>query len=280
MITKSIATSLVELEREYNKRVLVESTLGSHFPGLEEVHIQDLRRVLEVGCGPGGWTTSCAQKYYPGEMQVTGVDVNVEAIAFAKAMARDLKLPIQYYHVEHLSGPFPELPDAYFDSISGQFLTKSLHPHEWTALLGECLRLLKPGGQIRLTDFEMGQSNAPAHEELVDLFLQAMRLSGRSTSPTNRHLGVLCELEPMLRGANFQRTGALGHMINYSQGAPLHREWTRDFLILSKQILPFLVHWGVATPTHVDMLYQQQESEVNSPSFHAILPLLSVWGEK
>jgi len=286
MITKDTTRGIidtgtaVEMERLVNKSVLINNTLGSPLPGMNDAEISFYHRVLDIGCGPGGWTSVMAQRYYT-SMQVTGVDTSAYAIEYANYQASAQKLDnLRYHQVEEPAGPFPFFPDESFDLISGQFLLKSLYPSQWLQLLHECHRLLKPGGKLRLTDFEMGMSNSPAHEELSGLFIQAMRLSGRSNSPTNRHLALLCELEPMVQAADFRPTSTLCHMINYSSGAPLHTEWIRDFLILSKQVLPMLVQQGIATKDRVEMLYLQQKRDMESQQFHAILPFLTVWGTK
>lgn len=272
--------SIVELERQVNKSKLINNTLGSPLPGMSEEEIPRYRRVLEIGCGPGGWTSFMAQRYYASHMWITGVDPSAAAVAYATRQAVEQRLDNIQYCIAGLSGPFTLFPESSFDLISGQFLGKALYPHEWPLVLHECHRLLKPGGKLHLTDFEMGMSNSPAHEELIELFIQAMRLSGRSTSLTNRHLALLCQLEPMVQDAGFHATSTLGNMINYSANAPFHTEWTKDFLIFSKQVLPMLVQHELVTQDRVDMLYLQQKKEMESERFRAILPFLTVWGSK
>lgn len=275
-----VGGSVVELERLFNKALLMQKTFGSLVPGINEAAIPTFHRVLEIGCSSGGWTTAMAQSYYA-SMDVTGIDPNPRALEYAQTQAADLGLTnVTYYQTKHITGPFSFLPDASFDLISTQFLTEKLRPFDMKDLLQECKRLLRPGGMVRLLDFELGISNGSAHEELIDLFIQAMHASGRSPTPTKRHLGMLCELEPMVRAAGFEQTNILGHMINYSFGAPNYREWVRDFLILSSQLLPFLVRYGLATSEHVNKLYLQQEQELNSPSFGGLLPMVTVLGQR
>ena len=272
---------LVELERLSNKILLIKNALGGLLPGLADAEMAQIHDVLEIGCGPGSWTLEMAQTYYSQKIQVTGIDISHSMIANANIQARDRQLEhlVKHFRVDNLVGPFA-FPDASFDLISTQFLSKVLFRDAWPDMVGECWRLLRPGGRLRLTDFEVGESNAPAHEELWSLFILAMRLAGRSFSPGDRHLGLLCEMEPMLIDAGFQDTLCFGHMINYSSGAPLHEEWKKDFLILSKGVQPMLVKMGVATQEHVDMLHQQQQIEMGLQNFHGILPMLTVWGRK
>jgi len=273
--------SLVELERLFNKRILLKNTLGSLVPGINEAKIQDFHEVLEIGCGPGSWVLEMAQSYYASGIQVMGIDSNTVALAYARKQAANLKLDNTIFlQVDHLSGPFTSFPSGSFDLISAQFLNKKLFPQQWAGLFHECRRLLKPGGMLRVTEFEMGISNAPAHEELIDLWIQAMRVTGRSLSPTNRHLGLLCELLPMLQEARFHHTVMLSTMINYSKGAPMHTEWVKDYLIMSQIALPLLVELELVTQERAEMLSLQQIDELDMLSFHAILPVVTVWGTK
>lgn len=133
---------------------------------------------------------------------------------------------------------------------------------------------------MHVTEAEVGMSNAPAHEELTRLFLGALQRAEIGFASSDRHLGVLCELEPLLSDAGFQACSCRAHMVNYSYGADLSEAWKRDTLIYAKEVQPFLVHTGVATEASLETLYQQLQYEMNLPSFHALQPFLMVWGTK
>ncbi len=256
--------NLVEFERRSNKPLLVKHAIGSHLPGLADAEIAQIQDVLEVGSGPGSWSLDMAQTYYH-QMRITGLDTNGMMVAYANAEAQDRYLDniIRYLQVQNLAGPFA-FEDNSFDLISAQFLSLLLDRTSWLSLVRECQRILRPGGWLRLTDFEAGLSNAPAHEELWTLFVQAMHRSGHSFPQSGgRHLGVLCEMEPLLFSAGFCDTRCIGHMINYSNGAPLHEEWKRDFLLFAKSIHPLLVKTEVSTQEHLTQLHQQLQREMN-----------------
>jgi ubiquinone/menaquinone biosynthesis C-methylase UbiE len=269
----------IELERLSNSTLLVKHSLGGLLPGSSSEDIAHVHNVLEIGCGPGAWSLEMAQVYY-GQMRVVGVDNNPLMVAQANIQAQARQLDnIRHFHAQDLTGPFA-CADSSFDLISAQFLSKVLYKDSWPQLLRECWRLLRPGGLVRLTDYEVGESNSPAHEELWTLFLQAMRRTGRSFSPTDRHLGLLCELEPLVFQAGFRETHSLAHVINYSSGAPLHEEWKKDFLMLARGVQSFLIDAGVCTFQHLQDLYARQQIELGLRNFHAVLPMLTVWGKK
>lgn len=271
--------SYIELERLSNSALLVKHSLGGLLPGNPSAEIARIRNVLEIGCGAGAWSLEMAEAYHD-RMQVVGIDNNPLMVAQANSQAQARQLDnIRHFHVQDLTGPFA-CADNSFDLISAQFLSKVLYKESWPQLLRECFRLLRPGGWLRLTDFEVGESNSPAHEEWWSLFLQAMRRAGRSFSPNDRHLGLLCELEPLVFQAGFRETRPIAHVINYSSGADLHEEWKKDFLMLARGVQSFLIDAEVTTLTHLQELYARQQIELNLWNFHACIPMLTVWGKK
>lgn len=271
---------IIELEYQANKTLLIKHAIGGLLPGLAATETARIHNVLEIGCGPGSWTLDMAETYYRQQMQIVGIDTGRIMIAHANAEAQDRHLSnVRHLQVPHLAGPFA-FPNRSFDLISSQFLSKVLFRDAWKDLIRECRRMLRPGGWLRLTDFEVGESNSPAHEELWTLFIRAMRQAGRSFSQGDRHLGVLSELEPLLVEAGFRDTFCLGHMINYSNGAPYAEEWKRDFLLFTQGIQSLLVKTEVSTREHVTFLQQQQQQEMGLRTFHGMLPMLTVWGRK
>jgi len=270
--------TLIEVSRLISKTQLLIRALGGLLPGLSRKHLQQMNTILEVACGPGGWTQAMARAYP--RLHITGVDISHAMIAFARSTLLHNSLAnITYLEIPSFTGPYP-FEEASFDLISAQFMSKFLTVEEWPIFLSACWRLLRPGGWLRLTDFEVSLTNSPAHEELSRLFIHAMRLAGRSFSPSDRHLGLLCELESLLAAAGFQECFSTSHMVNYSYGAPLYEELKKDSLILSREMQTLIVEMGLATQERVDTLHRRQSYEMDLPTFHALTPMLTMWGTK
>ncbi len=269
---------LVEAARLANETQLLLRSLGGFLPGVKPEYLEQIRAVLEIGCGPGVWALEFARTYR--QMNVVAVDPSATMITYARnRLAKEQPLEnIAYQTIPSCIGPFP-FEEASFDLISAQFVSKFLSVDEWPKFLTACRALLRPGGLLRLTEYDLGMTNSPAQEELNRLFVQAMRRAGYSPSVSDRHLGFLCELEPMLYGAGFAECSTVSHHINYSFGAPAHRGWKEDCLILSKEVLPFMVKWGVASQEQLDTLYRQQSIELNLPTFHGVLQFLTIWSK-
>lgn len=261
-----------------NRAYLTSQHIGL-LPGIDARYLAQVNDVLEIGCGPGGWTLQAA-RIYP-DKRITGFDSSTAMIAYARHLA-DTHSLVNVHHmiVPSLSGPFDAWPDASFDLICAQSLSTSLLPYYWPSLLAECWRLLRPGGSVCLTDFELGVSNSPAHEEFVALLIRAVAKTGQNMVPTERHLGVLCELEPLISNAGFQEVRMLSHLVNYSCGVASSTEWKMDFLIFCQLCHSLIVRTGTATQAHVDTLSRQLKLEMSLPTFHACIQGVTVQGTK
>ena len=273
---------LNSIERSSTRTLLFKEALGGFFPGAAPDEYAHVHSVLDIGCGPGTWGTSLAQQLYPQRVRVVGLDTRETMVNFANADVKNRNIEsVSYVHVERLCGPFEFLPSESFDIISGRFLSFTLFPEEWTALVKECQRLLRPGGRLCLTNSdEAATSNAPAHGEMSSLFLQAIQRAGMSFSLFNtRHLGLVNELKPPLMQNGFT-TSYITRNINYSYGKPNAREWAHEILLFFQAVSPFLVEMGVAKASDIDILHLRQSQEMQTPHFRAALPILTLWGKK
>jgi SAM-dependent methyltransferase len=271
-------TTVVEIAQLVNKTHLLIQALGGLLPGLKPESMQYMTSVLDVACGPGIWTLELARRQP--KISVVGIDTSKSMIAYARRISQQQAMGnTAYLTIPSFAEPFP-FAEASFDLMNMQFIAKFLKEDDWPHLLSACWHLLRPGGLLRLTEFGVGQVNSPAHEELNQLFLHAMHLADHRLGFLDQHSGFPGKLEPLLYTANFHACFEVTHTVNYSYGAPLHEEWTRDYLILSREAQPLIVQMGLATQRQIDALHQQQCYEMNMPTFQAILPVLTVWGTK
>src|SRR5579883_1503959 len=73
-----------ELARLQLQDDLMTQGMGGVLP--EQPDPASLRRVLDVGCGTGGWLIETARSY-PTITRLVGVDVNIKLLDFARAQA-------------------------------------------------------------------------------------------------------------------------------------------------------------------------------------------------
>src|SRR5258707_14304279 len=65
-------------------------TTGMGGPLSEQPDPASLHRVLDIGCGPGGWILEAADRYH--HMSLTGIDISWRMIEYARAEAQARKL--------------------------------------------------------------------------------------------------------------------------------------------------------------------------------------------
>jgi ubiquinone/menaquinone biosynthesis C-methylase UbiE len=78
--------------------------------------------------------------------------------------------------------------EVVFDLVNARLLVGFMIPHQWPPLLAECMRILKPGGMVCLTEAEWGITNSNTFERYTSLASLALKHSGQSFSPNGLHL--------------------------------------------------------------------------------------------
>lgn len=108
-------------------------------------HLPQGARVLDVGCGGGKFTNYIADQRP--DISIVGIDLSKPQIARAKKLLRGYgdRVRIELGDATQLA-----FPDASFDGVLSYGSIK-----HWTsqdAGLAECMRVLKPGGPLLVTD--------------------------------------------------------------------------------------------------------------------------------
>lgn len=103
--------------------------------------------ILEIGCGRGVGAGLILEKFNPGQLYLT--DLDIKMIRKARAYLGDEnRSRIHFYHGDATYLPFGNLK---FDAVFGfGFLH---HVLEWRDSLAEVVRVLKTGGAYYLTEF-------------------------------------------------------------------------------------------------------------------------------
>jgi len=266
---------VVEIARLTNHIPLLIFCLGGLVPGVPHEDLSKMKAVLEVGCGPGVWMQEFTDAN-PG-IQVTGIDTRPTMVDQARKRLQEPNASALL-----VSSYTDQLPfnDASFDLVSMHCMSLLLEREKWASLLSECQRVLRSEGLIRVTEFELAQSNAQATEEWSQLCWQALKQLDRCPSESRRYLGWFSELEPMIAASGFQECVCIPHVVNYSYGAPCHQEWKRDLNLQVRKYLPLMVEMHLLTQEQSVSLQERIEQEMNVPSFHAIQHFLTVLGRK
>jgi ubiquinone/menaquinone biosynthesis C-methylase UbiE len=238
-------------------------------------HVQD---ILDIACGPGGWVLDVAYAYP--QINVVGIDISQGMIEYARAQANVQLLDnASFINMDALK-PLQFL-DHSFDLVNTRLICPFMLTTAWPSLLQECMRITRPGGIARLTEWnEPGITNSPACEELQRKCFRALQLAGRTFAPDGRHFGINQMLGRFLREAGYQNIQHKSYVIDFSSGTAAYETWFQNLRVGFTLLLPFLLNYDVTTKEEFEELYQQFLIEIMSDSFCGICFLLTVWGEK
>ena len=233
------------------------------------------QRVLDVGCGTGGWLIELAQTT-PTCTTLRGVDVSLKYIEYARTQAAAAQVSdrVEFHVADALR--MLEFPKASFDLVNHRLATSWLRTWDWPKLLQEYQRVTRPGGVVRITEPEvMVVGNKPALTRLSELFLEAFYQAGHAFTPTND--GVTRELARLLHQHRLQQVQTRAYTLHYRADTPEGQLFFEDLRLLYRSIVPFLRKW-IRVPEDYEEIYQQMLSDMQQPDFVATWGLLTAWG--
>ncbi len=270
-----IEESSTEMAWLLNNHIALTNGMGGLFS--ERDDISTMHDILDIACGPGGWVLDVARTYP--EIEVTGIDVSEPMIRYANAHAQARGFDNAHFYVMNALEPL-DFPDSAFDLVNARSLLGFMTPTAWSALVEECKRILRPGGVLRLTEFDKGIYNSAACGQLWETFARALYITGRSFSPDGRQFAVISQLARLLREAGFQGVQNRAHAMDHSVGTDAFEIWYQLYEITFKLLEPFFVSCGATTSEQFEQMYRQMLVEIQSEQFCGIELFLTIWGKK
>ncbi len=268
--------SATEMTRLIGQDRLITQGMGGLFP--EQTDTSHYSDILDIACGPGGWV--CDVAFANPDTQVTGIDISNKMIEYARAMAWSQRMENATFQVMDVLKPL-DFPDNSFDLVNARFLVAFMPKTAWPKLLEECVRITRPGGIIRLTEFdEPATTNNAAFAHWMELTFRAIQLAGLCMSPDGHNFGVTPLLRRFLLDAGCQDVGQKSHFIDFSINTPAYSSMYSNCEIAFRQVQPFMVKMKVATPEEIEQSYQQMLQEMRSENFYALWYYLTAWGQK
>jgi len=269
------AENAAEMARLTNQDRLMTKSMGGLFPErLDLTHIHD---ILDIGCGPGGWVLDVAREYP--EKQVVGIDISTLMVEYARYQAYIQGLNNISFRVMNALEPL-DFRDSSFDMVNVRFISGFMPPVVWSRLMQECLRIMRPGGVVRLTEPEYPLSNSLMVEKLGALLTKAMQVAGQSFSPDGRHAGITPMLGRFLRDAGCQDIQKAAYVLDSSMGTEEHLSQYQNTMVFLTLIQPFIIKMELITQEEVDQLYQRALTEMMSDEYCSLWYFLSAWGVK
>jgi SAM-dependent methyltransferase len=185
-----------------------DETHFAHSQGHQKPADGVVRRVLDIGCGPGQSTT--ALKFRFPKAEVWGIDVGGPLVRYAHLRAQQLRLDVNF--AQRLAEDL-KFPSGHFDMVTDSILFHEVSGASMPKIIAEVYRVLRPGGTFSHGDIATnGNPRAPLPQTVM------AKASAYSTYRTNEEPWWLefidSDFPGLLRQAGFKvdlsKPGILG----------------------------------------------------------------------
>jgi SAM-dependent methyltransferase len=106
-----------------------------------------VRRILDLGCGTGQFTTSLKERFPNAE--VWGIDVGAPMVRYAHYRAVHMNLDV---HFAHRLAEDTRFPDGHFDIVTDHIMFHEVTGEAARQIVAEAKRVLRPGGVFHHLD--------------------------------------------------------------------------------------------------------------------------------
>ena len=264
--------------KELSRLVIQDQMVTAVMDGVlaEQADPSIFHRVLDVGCGTGGWLIEAAQ-IYP-TMSLVGIDISHRMIKHARVQAEAYHVHDRIeFRVMDALGKL-DFPTASFDLVNLRLGISFLRTWDWPKMLREMLRVTRSGGVVRVTDSEVNHwSNSPALVRLTEINLRAFYRAGHLF--TEESTGVTGHLARLLDQYGCKQVQTKAHTREYRAGTPEGDAYCEDMILFHQMTRPFIQKWNHGSQNY-EVIYRQAVEEMRQPDFRATWNLLTAWGSK
>lgn len=268
-------TSVAKTARLIHQSRLFTAALGDLFP--RDFDLSCVRRVLDIGCGPGEWALDVARRFP--QFEVVGIDRDPGMVRYAQTSAWSQDLDDSCFEVMDARQPL-QFADGSFDLINARCIAGFMDRISWPELLRECFRILAPGGRVLLHEIEMHVSNSLALQQLNHYLAQAFYRQKRSFSPDGCSLGITHTLSKLLKAAGFVRLKHQPFLLDASADSELFYDAFKNMEYFFASCKPSLLASGVVEEAVYDRRYNQMIVEMLADDFAFLSYGLVAWGAK
>lgn len=254
---------------------MITAGMGGVLP--EQPDSSRFQRVLDVGCGTGGWLIETARTY-PALSLLVGVDVSGTLLEYARARAAEQQVSdrVQFQVMDVLR--MLEFPPASFDLVNQRLGMSYLRTWDWPKLLSEYKRVTRSGGVIRITECDFPTSSSAALTSLSALFRRSLSQAGHLFTPDDPN-GLINELARLLQQTGLPNVQTRKHILEHRAGTAEGQSFYEDVQHMFRTLVPFFNKW-TRVPDNYGEIYQQALNDIQQPGFVATWTLLTAWGTR
>lgn len=266
-----------ELARLVAQDRYITNLTGLFPPVIGPERIQAMRRVLDIGCGPGEWCLHIAAAYP--HLEVVGVDINARMIAYAQGQAESRGIPNVLFQEGNALQEFPFANES-FDYVTMRFTTGWIPRVKYSPFLHECERILKKGGYFTSTEGEnpiIGISS-PATAQGFKWVSQVLNATGKAFN--DGYTSIIPSHANFLRGVGMVETTHHVYVGDASYGAAYYDPMRQTILILFQLLQSTIVNLLNVSEQHFLKIFQQIQYEIDQEDFACMSYILSTTGKK
>lgn len=262
---------------------MITAAMGGPLP--EQPDATGFKRILDIGCGTGGWLIEAA-KAFPNAIQLVGIDVNNKMIEYARGQAQEAGVSdrVEFQVMDALLAL--EFPKDYFDLVNARLITGFMRTWDWPKLLDEMQRIARPDAVIRITEIARVSSSTSAPMLISKAVGDALYNSGHLFKPgktdefsSEGTSGVADELPRLMSQYGVQNVQVHRATLEFRQGTAAGDSLTEDTRLASRTLAPFIRKWS-QLPENYEELCKQAVNETQQPGYTASWDLVTVWGTR
>lgn len=217
---------------------------------------REVRDVLDVACGTGRWVREMARRFPAAN--VIGFDINREQLDASLAEGTET-VPENCTYVPGDALQRFQFPDASFNFVMARACSSFIPAMQWPQVVGEMIRVTRPGGWIELRDFGLANSKNAALNELTVKFANMAQGRGMTpgAGPFLRQYLTTAHLRDVHVKSIVVRSGA-------KRGTRAGQLMLIDYLALLDRFTPIVERAGVDSAEHWQALLSQARDETRA----------------
>ncbi len=258
---------------EVNRLDFQHYVLRYAFQGLYAVPLRNPHDILDVGTGTGRWAREMAQ-LFP-RAKVVGLDITPpqsDEVANT-GVGFDLRPPNYSFVAGNILEGLP-FPDASFDFVHMRLLTFAIPADRWPVVIGELVRITRPGGWVESAEASPPRGGGPAMDLVVSWTIALVARRGIDANFV-RSIGDL------LRGAGLAQVSAREIPLPMgAYGGRIASMLARDYFVGMQGLKGLLVAQSITTEEEFAQTLASVQADIDSLQYRCVVPWYISFGQR